>query len=223
MEKLHKPTSPIAIMGVSVTIVVLLVTPLLIIPVHAQSVTQLVDAKAKVTSDEDSGFCGYWALDHYNKQINITTTDTSGTYFVNETYEGFWQTFQGALSPNGDCNAQTPREGATASGTFEGYVAFFVSGTFSPSKPTGGNLGTYNFGGTSSDVLNLVYAHQTGDATPVEMLNFYFAAGWTTSCAGTAPLTSASGCPFSFTYHFHGQAWVDAYNVPASSSGNIVA
>jgi hypothetical protein len=192
---------------------ILVLSALAFVPaVFAQSSpVQVVNVTSHVVNDEDSGVCGYWALDHYNKQIAIYTTSTSGVYFVNETYEGFWQTFTGALSPNADCSTLTPLEGTTASGTFEGYAAFYVSGTLSPTMKTGGFIGTFNFGGSQSDVLNLVYSAQKGDTSYTDMLSFYFPGGYT--------FPSGYPSPFYFAYHYQGQTWIDA---SSGITGNIV-
>jgi|SRR5579875_219664 hypothetical protein len=171
-----------------------------IVAVHAQS-QLVVNVTAKVVNDEDSGLCGYWALDHYNKQIQIWQL-SSNTFLINESYEGFWQTFAGAVSPGADCTTNTPVEGTDASGTFQGYLSFTVTGTFSPgSYKTHGFIGTFDYGGSESDILKGTYANQVGIPNYVDALAFYI--------PGYTVVTSAPS-PFNFVYHYQGQTWIDS-------------
>ena len=55
----------------------------------------MVNITYKVTNDEDSGNVGYWALDGYNKQVQVWMTSTNNCYAI-AMYEGKWQTFAGA-------------------------------------------------------------------------------------------------------------------------------
>jgi len=200
------------------TIAILLASSALIPAVFASSPVQVVNVTAHVVNDEDSGQCGYWALDHYNKQISISLV-SGNIYLVNESFEGFWQTFAGALSP-GSANCATPLEGTTASGTFQGSESFYVSGTLSPTAPTHGFIScnsssncqgsAFNFGGSASDILKLTYGSQTGDLTYTDMLSFYI--------PGYAVLYSYPS-PFYFAYHYQGQSWIDA---SSGITGNIV-
>ena len=72
-------------------------------------------------NDEDSGNVGYWALDSYNKQIQVWDMH-DGTFYAAVQYEGKWNTFATALSPGAGV-AQTK----DAFGTFQGgYEATFT-------------------------------------------------------------------------------------------------
>src|SRR3989344_8667242 len=74
----------------------------------------VLNIKHKVTNDEDSGNVGYWALDNYNKQVQVWQV-SDGTFYAVARYAGDWQTFAGAKSPG----AGTV-QGNDASGTFQG-------------------------------------------------------------------------------------------------------
>ena len=62
----------------------------------------------KITNDEDSGNVGYWALDNYNKSVQVWQVP-DGSFYAIAKYEGKWNTFAGALSPG----AGTARTGGT--------------------------------------------------------------------------------------------------------------
>jgi hypothetical protein len=191
----------------------LLIAPALILapPAHAANPSPrlVVNVTAKVTGDADSGACSYWAVDHYNKQIQIWQLP-DGNFLVIESYEGFWETAAGAVSPGASCSTDLPTEGATASGTFSGTLSFTLAGTFSPTADTNGFIGTFDFGTTLSDVQG-TYSTQTVDPAYTDMLSFYFPAGFSQ--------VSGAPSPFAFTYHYQGQTWVDA---STGLSGNIV-
>ena len=87
----------------------------------------VLDITYKVTNDEDSGNVGYWALESYNKHIQVWQTP-DGTFYAVARYTGKWQTFAGALSPGSGL-----AESSDASGTLEGgYIATFTSPGFPP-------------------------------------------------------------------------------------------
>ena len=159
----------------------------------------------KVTNDEDSGMVGYWALDSYNKQVHVWQAPDN-TFYAVARYAGQWQTFTGALSPQAGT-----AESKDASGTFQGgYIATFT-GTLNPTPiySTFGNIGTFNFGGTISDILLKTYsAGQTGPITPFSYLSTYF--------SGVSGFTENQ---WGWVYHYRSQAW---NNFAAGSSGDIV-
>lgn len=133
--------------------------------------TQVVNAVMKVTNDEDTGFVGYWALENYTKHIQAWA-DGTGNFYVAATYQGTWNTFAGALSPEDGIPELSNGTGSTRGG----YIAT-MSGSMlaSPGEPTHGTIGAYDFGGTQSDVLLGTYGNgQTGDANPTDWLSFYF-------------------------------------------------
>ncbi|MDG6899213.1 MAG: hypothetical protein JRM85_01775 [Nitrososphaerota archaeon] len=190
-----------------------LLTPALLVSAPAYATNSspklVVNVTAKVTGDADSGGCSYWAVDHYNKQIQIWQL-SDGNFLVKESYKGFWQTTTGAVSPGADCTKDLPVEGMTASGTFSGTLSFVATGTFSPTEQTNGFIGSFDFGTTASDLLG-TYSTQTVNPTYTDMLTFYFPSGFS-----YVPNTPS---PFTFTYHYQGQTWVDA---SSGLTGNIV-
>lgn len=164
----------------------------------------ILDITYKVTNDEDSGFVGYWALDDYNKHVQVWQVP-DGSFYEVARYEGTWHTFAGALSPQAGT-----AESADASGTFEGgYVATFT-GTFTPGTlKTHGNVGTFDFGGSRADILLGTYgAGQTGPTTPFSFLSTYFP-----SSAGFSQPS------WGWTYHYKSQTW---NNFSYGSTGDIV-
>jgi hypothetical protein len=153
----------------------------------------------KVTNDEDSGFHGYWALDDYNKKVQVWQVP-DGSFYAVVRYEGKWQTFATALSPEAGAS-----QANDASGTFEGgYVATFT-GTFAPgTQKTNGFIGSFDFGGTKADVLA-----GTNIITPFSYLDAYFPSG----------VSNFAQPHWGWTYHYKSQAW---YNYDTGSSGDIV-
>ncbi len=154
----------------------------------------------KVTNDEDSGNVGYWALDSYNKHVQVWQVP-DGSFYAIARYAGTWQTFAGALSPG------TGFPQSDASGTFEGgYVATFTATGFTSAF---GNIGTKDYGGTKADVLLGTYgAGQTGPTTPFSFLSAYF--------TGAASFTYVS---WGWTYHYRSQTW---NNFDYGTTGDIV-
>jgi len=162
--------------------------------------TLVLKINYKVTNDEDSGFVGFWALDNYNKQVQVWQDPTNpNLFYVVARYEGNWNTFAGALSP-----AAGLTESTDASGTFQGGWAgtFTATGMVSsPSYPTFGNIGTFNFGGTKSDVLLGTYgAGQTGPTTIFDWVNTFFTGA-----------SSPSLTQWGWTYHYKSQTWNNFY------------
>jgi hypothetical protein len=163
--------------------------------------TLVLNIVYKVTNDEDSGNVGYWALDNYNKHVQVWLTP-DGTFYAIARYEGKWQTFAGALSP-GYGVAQSK----DASGAFEGgYIATFAATGFTSAF---GNSRTFDYGGTKADVLLGTYgAGQTGPTTPFSFLSTYF--------------TGANGFTYinwGWTYHYRSQTW---NNFDYATTGDIV-
>jgi hypothetical protein len=136
----------------------------------------------KVVNDEDRGFAGYWAMDTNVSLLHVWFLKAgpfAGLYYALETYKGNFQVPQGALSPG--VTGTTPNaipEPAPGYGTLVGGWAGFVNpdgGTFNAAGlQTFGNLGTMNYGGTTSDLL--LTTGQTGDATPFDWVTAYFGA-----------------------------------------------
>lgn len=164
----------------------------------------LLNIELKVANDEDSGFHGYWALDNYDKKVQVWQVP-DGSFYAVVGYEGKWQTFAGALSPQNGVP-----ETSDASGTFEGGYNATFTGTFTPGgKKTNGFIGSFDFGGTKADILLGTYgAGQTGPTTPYSYLGAYF--------TGVSNFAQPN---WGWTYHYKSQAW---YNYASGSSGDIV-
>ncbi len=160
----------------------------------------------KVTNDEDSGFVGYWALDDYNRHVQVWQTGPTSFYVVGS-YTGEWHTFAGALSPMAGVT-----QGADASGSMEGgYTGTFdYAGVVNPDgRASMGNIGVYDFGGTKVDVLLGTFgAGQTGPTTAHSVLADYF--------PGYPGVTYID---WGWTYGYQDQVWVNAM---AGSSGDVV-
>lgn len=155
----------------------------------------------KVTNDEDSGNVGYWAVDNYNKHVQVWQAP-DGTFYVVARYTGTWQTFKGALSPGvGEPQSKD------ASGTFEGgYTATFTASSFTSAF---GNIGTKDYGGTKADVLLGTYGNgQTGPTTPFSFTSAYF--------TGVA---NFSYIHWGWTYHYRSQTW---NNFDYGTTGDIL-
>lgn len=160
----------------------------------------VINITYKVTNDEDSGNVGYWALDNYNKQVQVWQVP-DGSFYAVARYDGKWQTFAGALSPGAGV-----KEGSDAKGTFQGgYTATF---TATSCTPTTGNIGSYDFGGTKADILLGTYgAGQTGSTPSFSYLSY---------CTGVAGFTQPH---WGWTYHYRSQDW---NNYDYGTTGDIV-
>ncbi|MGI0046827.1 MAG: hypothetical protein ACREBB_06535 [Nitrosotalea sp.] len=120
-------------------------------------------------NDEDSGIGAYWALDRLHEHLTVWQFP-NGTFYALKLYNGIFITPQGATDPAGT-TTQTESSFGTMVG---GYTATF-GGTFTPgTQPKSGDIGTFNYGGTASDVLLNSYSTQKGDATPYDFLSAYF-------------------------------------------------
>ena len=161
----------------------------------------------KVTNDEDSGNIGYWALDNYNKHLQVWQEPDGTTFYVVARYDGQWQTFAGALSPGAGV-----AQNSDGQGTFEGgYIATFnFTGTFNPSLlKISGNTVALDFGGTKADILLGTYgAGQTGDISSTDVLSEYF--------PGYTGFIQPS---WGWTYHYKSQTW---NNFSYGTTGDIV-
>jgi hypothetical protein len=169
--------------------------------------TLIMNVTYSVTNDEDSGDFGYWALDNFNKQLQVWQGPDKTSYYVVARYTGSFTTFAGALSPG--AGAPVSKD---ATGQFEGgYVATFTfTGAFNPGGfKTNGNIGTYDFGGTKADVLLQTYGNtQQGSPHTLDVLSLYF--------PGYASFNQTS---WGWTYHYRSQSW---NNFSTGNSGDIV-
>ncbi|MDA4129899.1 MAG: hypothetical protein OK457_03935 [Thaumarchaeota archaeon] len=157
-----------------------------------------------VTNDEDGGIYGYWALDSYVQHVQVWQ-QPDGTFFSTVAALGIFTTFAGAISPN----SQTTTESKTASGIFlANYKSVFGATSFTSKT---GFLGTFNFGGTVSDILLGTYGNgngQTGDGAPVSVLPMFF--------SGISDFTNYAS---SWMYYCNGQTFSAT---SSGNSGNIV-
>lgn len=162
----------------------------------------------KVVNDEDSGFVGYWALDSYNKHVQVWQDPIDKTLFYAVVrYAGQWTTYAGALSP-GFGVLQT----SDGSGTFEGgYVATFNATAFTPAS---GKIASVDLGGTVEDILDGTYGDQTGNPPgSFDWLSTYF----------TEVSPSTFNEPqWGWTYHYKGQTWNNYYYGSQATDGDIV-
>ena len=157
----------------------------------------VVNVTFSVTNDIDSGFQGNWALDNYNKHVQIWRVP-DGSFYVVASYIGKWQTFEGAPSPmNGIL------QGAGATGTMQGGYIGTLTGTLnvSPAFPQYGNIGSFDYGGTSA----LIYSDEY---TPFDWIGAYFNTG-----------ADFSYVNWGWTYTYRNQTW---NNFQEGSSGDIV-
>ncbi len=174
----------------------------------------------KAVGDEDSGAVGYWAMDSY---LNVLTVwqlragTYAGQFYFTHGYGGVFQVPQGALSPN-----VGTVEPAAGYGTMSGGSVGFLSGvTFTPgANLVMGNLGTFNYGGTTSDILKGSYGNgQTGSTTPYSWVSTYF--------TGTPSETYNWGWSYQLNKYFwtsgtqtsSGNEWCDWYT---GLSGDIL-
>jgi hypothetical protein len=166
----------------------------------------VLDINLKVTNDEDSGFVGYWALDSYNKKVQVWQVP-DGSFYAVVRYEGKWTTFAGALSPEVGA-----LEVSDATGTFQGgYIATFTGAVNpAPAFKTRGSIGSFDFGGTEADILLGSYgAGQTGAVPNFDWVSTYF----------TGVGSSFTQPEWGWTYHYKSQAWS---NFDTGSIGDII-
>jgi hypothetical protein len=168
-----------------------------------------------VKNDEDAGPSWYWGLDNYQKSVIIwqsTITDTKFCALVQ--YSGGWQTFKGAMSPGTGMILAHDGNGK--------MVAAYVASISATSQfnlngmPTKGSLGTFNFGGTKSDILASP-PNQQGDTNKVNYLNLYFGPGnWDFSyLAASYVYTQGNGLGY-------GNLWVSSPITSDANMGDII-
>jgi hypothetical protein len=141
----------------AILIAVILITSLTVIPSFAhpeQKIGKHLNAKQckedgakkiiqvtqKVLNSVDSGVAGnYWAQDDYVRHIQVWQI-SDGSFCAIVKYEGHFVTFAGP-SPSG---ASTVSAGVK--GTLDGgYVTTIFTGTLSPTIPTHGSIGTFDY------------------------------------------------------------------------------
>ncbi len=165
--------------------------------------TLVLNLKYHVINDEDSGLVGYWALDQYDKQVQVWSTSARGSYYAFITYDGSYHTFAGAQSPQ---NGVTEKR--DVAGSFNGFLEFTFTAT--SSTPFSGSISTKNYGGTVADILLGSYGNgQTGPTSVFSWSGAYF---------GGFSNEAATNWAF---YYYMGNTlgWT---NAAAGNSGDIV-
>ena len=143
---------------------------------------------------------GYWALDNYNKHVQIWEV-SEGNYYVISRYIGNWQTFAGALSPG--LGVVQPDD---ASGTMKGgYSATFNATSCTPAS---GNIEPEDFGGDEADIMLGRYNNSQTGSTPVSFLSEY--------CPGYSNFHYNN---WGWTYQYRNQTW---NNFDYGTTGDIV-
>ena len=138
---------------------------------HLKDATKILDITYTVQNDEDSGVGAYWALDHFNKEHVKVWQLPDGSFYALKTFDGIFVAPTGGANPGDGTQTQTESAFGKIKG---GYVATFT-GTFTPgTNPTSGNIGTFNYDGTMSDILKGTYSTQTGSPNPYDWLGTYF-------------------------------------------------
>jgi len=174
---------------------------------HAKKVLSLT---WYAVNDEDSGFAGYWALDSYTSTVTVwylSAGTYKGDYWWVHTYNGLFQVPQGALSPGE--TGTTPNkvwEPAAGYGTMAGGDYGYITKTesFTSATPITANLGTKDYGGTTSDILLGTYSgnvsgSQTGPTTAYSWYLTYF--------------TPADPSYANLIYGLNGNAWGFVYTL----------
>lgn len=136
---------------------------------NSRGVKQILDISYIVQNDEDSGIGSYWALDHLNEHLKVWKL-ADGSFYAIKKFDGIFATPQGALDPGTGTHTQNESSFGDITG---GYVAI-LNGTFTPGiHPTSGNIGTFNYGGTTSAIL-LGASNDQGPPTPYDWTTAYF-------------------------------------------------
>jgi hypothetical protein len=161
-----------------------------------QGTKQLVDVHYNLVNDYDSGFAGNaWANDTINRHLRIWR-EADGTFCANVQDDGSFVTFAGP-SPSG-----LTKVSAGIHGNIDGgYVTTMFTGTFTPSLPAHGNLGTFDL--RCSDAYTCPGAHPS--------YRSYF--------------SSTTGDDFAnwgWIYHAgRNGVWLNQDDVPAAAGGDI--
>lgn len=101
----------------------------------------VVDMEQNVLNDHDSGVAGNsWALDAYEREIRVWQTGVN-TFCAIVRYDGEFVTLAGT-SPGGSSTVAAGVEGDLEGG----YRTTAFTATFAPTRPTEGDLGTFDYG-----------------------------------------------------------------------------
>lgn len=100
----------------------------------------LVNVTYKLVNDYDSGFAGNsWANDTITRQLRIWRSKDTGKFCAQARDAGGFVTFAGT-SPSGLSTVSAGIPGRLNGG----YVTTSFSGTYAPTRPTHGDLGTFD-------------------------------------------------------------------------------
>ena len=167
--------------------------------------TLIAHTTAYVINDEDSGYFGYWAIDNYSL-TNWLWQEPNGTFFFITSFIGTSTTYSGIISPG-----SSSTEAGYAVAMFSGYISGWFTGKLisSPTVPTSGFIGVYNFGGSPGNL--------TTPTSPAILPPYVI--DWN-GLYVTSP--SYTTTPFALAYFYQTQVWVDANYVPQADSGNIL-
>jgi hypothetical protein len=184
--------------------------------------TKILDITYTAQNDEDSGITtsatagGYWAIDHFDEHL-IVWKLTDGSFYALKTYDGVFVVPTGGTNPGNGTKTQTESSFGSVHG---GYVATFT-GTFTPgTNPTRGNIGTFNYDGTMSDILQKIYSSQTGAPNAYDWTTVYF------SGLGSSFNESHWGWSYKLDSEFQSNTsvnqWCNYNSVDGGNSGDIL-
>jgi hypothetical protein len=158
---------------------------------------QVVDVHYLLLNDADSGFAGnYWANDSIFRHLRIWA-ESDGTYCVQVEDVGTFVTWAGT-SPSGTSTVSAGVRGILDGG----YITTDVVGTFAPTLPTHGYVGTYD-----------LTCDQSGNC-PGSSISW---ANWFSSVT-----SSNAFAQWGWIYHAgrHG-TWLNQDDVAAANAGDI--
>jgi hypothetical protein len=156
----------------------------------------VVNVHYTLTNDYDSGFAGNaWANDTIDRQLRIWKLP-AGTFCVVVKDEGKFVTFAGT-SPSGLSTVSAGVKGEIEGG----YVSTAFSGTFAPTLPTRGDLGTFDLACDATfncPGVHPSYASFVSGSSGFDLTQW----GWIYKAGDNG-------------------TWLNEINVPAAASGDI--
>lgn len=117
---------------------------------------QVLNITLHYTNTEIAGRYGYWALANYTRNIRALSMG-GNTYLLFVQLNGTWSTFAGAVSPN-----NLTKEPINGSGPFSINYTAVQAGILNSSAQAYGYIGSFDMGGSASDILKGYYRNQTG-------------------------------------------------------------
>ncbi|AYV81328.1 MAG: hypothetical protein Harvfovirus27_17 [Harvfovirus sp.] len=132
---------------------------------------KILDVHFDAYNGEDRGKCGYWAV--INARIEVIAWQLStGEIYVVAKVDDIWNTIKGARAPNSkNC---TVLQKADASGNIKEIInAYLPKGTTITLEKTCGYVGTFDLGGSYSDLL-LPADDQKPPISPITIINSFF-------------------------------------------------